>query len=104
MTTQIADQSEQPPLDRAAPAEGATPWLSAEQAAHLMNVSACTLRRLAKRGEIPHKMIGTRYRFRQEDLAAWPGCTPRATVARRRWNDESWRDEIAAMNPYRRTA
>jgi len=77
------------------------PWLNADQAAQLLNVSACTLRRLAKHGEIPHRLVGTRYRFRIEDLRDWPGCAPRAAVARRRWDEESWRDEIAHLNPYR---
>ena len=76
------------------------PWLNADEVAYLLNVSACTLRRLAKRGEIPCRMVGTRYRFRYEDLCDWPGCAPRATVARLQWRDESWRDEIAQMNPY----
>lgn len=80
---------------------GVHPWLNAEEAAQLLSVSACTLRRLAKRGEIPCRMVGTRYRFRLEDLRDWPGCAPRAAVARQRNDDASWRSEIAHMDPYR---
>ncbi len=79
------------------------PWLDAEEAAHLLNVSSGTLRRLAKRGEIPCRMVGTHYRFRFEDLRDWPGCAPRATVARSRWSEESWRDEISRLDPYHTT-
>lgn len=82
-------------------AESIHPWLNAEEAAHLLNVSACTLRRLAKRGEIPCRMVGTRYRFRYEELRDWPGCAPRATVTRLAWSEGSWRDEISRLNPYR---
>lgn len=82
-------------------AEAVRPWLTPDEAARLLNVSACTLRRLAKHGEIPCRMVGTRYRFRYEDLRDWPGCAPRAAIARRRWDDAAWRDEIAHLNPYR---
>ena len=47
------------------------PLLRPDDVAALLNVSARQVRRLAAKGEIPHVVVGTMYRFDRADIERW---------------------------------
>ena len=47
------------------------PLLRPDDVAELLNVSARQVRRLAAKGEIPHVVVGTMYRFDRAAIERW---------------------------------
>jgi excisionase family DNA binding protein len=45
-----------------------TPLMTLDDAAKVLAISSCTLRRKVARGEVPHKRIGGAIRFSEQDL------------------------------------
>ena len=47
------------------------PLLRPDDVAELLNISARQVRRLAAKGELPHVIVGTMYRFNRSDIERW---------------------------------
>ena len=47
------------------------PLLRPDDVAEILNISARQVRRLAAKGEIPHVVIGTMYRFERGAVERW---------------------------------
>ena len=47
------------------------PLLRPDDVAEILNISARQVRRLAAKGEIPHVVVGTMYRFARADIERW---------------------------------
>ena len=47
------------------------PLLRPDDVAEILNVSSRQVRRLAAKGEIPHVVVGTMYRFDRADIERW---------------------------------
>lgn len=83
----------------AAPTGALTPWLTTAEAALIMRVSVATVLRHAKSGSLPHRRVGSQYRFVQAELEAWEGtpATGRGPVSP---VGQDWSAQLAAVNPY----
>lgn len=46
-------------------------WMNVEQAAQYVGLSAYTVRRLAKDGDLPAAKIGRSYRFKRDDIDSY---------------------------------
>jgi excisionase family DNA binding protein len=53
--------------------EPLSPMLGIEDVAPLLNLSRATVWRMARDGRLPGRLIGSRWRFRREDIAALMG-------------------------------
>lgn len=56
--------------------------MTADQVAAYLHVSGTMIRRLARRGEIPHFQIGTLYRFHRRDVEEMMRCRERRQDSR----------------------
>lgn len=90
-------------VDHTVPAMNLTPaapvpWLTTAEAAAFLNVHPASVLRWAKAGELPHRKVGSQYRFVLAELEDWQGTGGSRPV--KPAEPEAWQVELAGLDPY----